>query len=157
MLKTIEDTLHKTCLIGLSYFNAQGEQLKQNILSGRVVSVDKEMGITIQLATGSETSDTVTSDKAVNNKSKEAHFILPTNLSCWFTAPKGEFHTSQKNVKIINPDYLVTWDIYQLKNKQSEAPHNKNQSAASIKIANIEDSEQQWWQWRPRAQVPNVG
>jgi len=137
MLKAIEDTLNKSCLIGLSYFNVQGEQLKQNILAGRVIEVDSEMGITIELST----SEPSTSN---NDKKQKANFILPIDLSCWFNAPKGEFHTSQKGVKIVNPDYLVTWDIYQTKQKQSESSDKP-------------DSEQQWWQWRPRTQSPNVG
>ena len=137
MLKRIEDTLNKSCLIGLSYFNVQGEQLKQNILAGRVIEVDSEMGITIELST----SEPSTSN---NDKKQRANFILPIDLSCWFTAPEGEFHTSQKGVKIVNPDYLVTWDIYQTKQKQSESSDKP-------------DSEQQWWQWRPRTQSPNVG
>ncbi len=132
MLKNIEDTLHKTCLIGLSYFNVQGQPLKQNILAGRVIAVDNEKGLTVAL---------LTDESPLKSSSQNAHFILPNNLSCWFTAPKGEFHTSQTDVKIINPDYLVTWDIHQLKNQPNKAQSNK----------------QQWWQWRPRIQAPNVG
>ncbi len=132
MLNSIEDTLHKTCLIGLSYFNSQGEQLKQNILAGRVIKVDKEMGITVELS--------------ANNQDKGVVFILPTDLSCWFNAPKGEFHTSQKGVKIINPDYLVTWDIFQTKAPEEGAYKEKPT-----------DGEQQWWQWQPRTVPPNVG
>ena len=73
MLKTIEDSLHKTCLIGLSYFNGQGEQLKQNILAGRVVKVDSDIGLTVELL--SNTHNT-------NSTEKPAHFILPSNLAC---------------------------------------------------------------------------
>jgi hypothetical protein len=146
MLRTIEDTLNKTCLVGLSYFDAQGEQLKQNIISGRVIKVDSEMGITIELPTlNNERNKKDSVDKSA--KSQTAHFILPTDLSCWFNAPKGEFHTSQAGVKIVNPDYLVTWDIYQLKDKQNEDKTKKT----------VQDSQQQWWQWRPRTQAPNVG
>jgi hypothetical protein len=141
MLKKIEDTLNKSCLIGLSYFNVQGEQLNQNILAGRVVSVDSELGITVELS-------------AIGHE-KPANFILPSNLSCWFTAPKGEFHTSQNGVKIINPDYLVTWDIFQTK---AQKPETKNQSQhSSTSSETVVDGEQQWWQWRPRTQSPNVG
>ena len=143
MLKNIEDTLHKSCLIGLSYFNAQGEQLKQNILAGRVIKVECELGLTIELST----SELSTSDLSTNNKTKVAHFILPTDLSCWFTAPQGEFHTSQKGIKIINPDYLVTWDIYQSKADEIDTQADDKP---------LQDSEQQWWQWRPRTQAPNV-
>jgi len=138
MLKHIEDTLNKSCLIGLTYYAVQGDELKQNILAGRIVKVDNEIGITVELTT--------------NDKNTGAHFILPTNLSCWFNAPKGEFHTSQKGVKIINPDYLVTWDIFQTKEQTA-----KEQGKGVITKSSPEDSEQQWWQWRPRTQPPNVG
>lgn len=127
MLNSIEDTLQKNCLVGLSYFNVQDELLKQSILAGKVIAVDKEMGITIALI-----------DKEMKVNDQSAKFILPSDLSCWFSAPQGEFHTSLQNVKIINPDYLVTWDIYQTKEHQNS-------------------NEQQWWQWRPRAEVPQIG
>lgn len=150
MLTTIEDTLNKTCLIGLSYFNVQGEQLKKNIIAGRVIKVDSEMGITIELSSLDSKPDNKYDNKTkVGNsaQSQHAHFILPTDLSCWFNAPKGSFPTNQADVKIINPDYLVTWDIYQLKDKQSEGKTKKD----------VQNNEQQWWQWRPRTQSPNVG
>ncbi len=145
MLTTIEDTLNKTCLIGLSYFNAQGEQLKQNIVAGRVIKVDSEMGITVELSDLDSKADN--KNKAGTAQNQQPHFILPTDLSCWFNAPKGEFPTSQTGVKIINPDYLVTWDIYQLKDQKNSEKTPKSS----------QDSEQQWWQWRPRTQSPNVG
>ena len=139
MLHSIEDTLNKTCLLGLSYFDVAGNQLKQTILAGTVVAVDNEIGITVLL------NQAETTEKSAKNK--DAHFILPTNLSCWFTAPQGEFHTSTEGVKIINPDYLVTWDIYQTK----EAKQNNSVSGAD------QDGEQQWWQWQPRTQAPSIG
>jgi len=131
MLTFIEDTLQKNCLVGLSYFNVQEKLLKQTILAGKVVSVDEEMGITIALF-----------DKNMTVNSQSANFILPSDLSCWFNAPKGEFHTTQADVKIINPDYLVTWDIYQTK-----ADENSSK----------QDGEQQWWKWLPRTEKPEIG
>jgi hypothetical protein len=150
MLKNIEDTLNKSCLIGLSYFNVQGEQLNQNILAGHIVSVDSELGITVELSS----SELPSNDLSSIDKGKGAHFILPSDLSCWFTAPKGEFHTSQSGVKIINPDYLVTWDIFQTKEQQTKL-HKKSQNKSSPE--KVQEGEQQWWQWRPRTQSPNVG
>jgi len=147
MLKKIEDTLNKNCLIGLSYFNVQGEQLKQNILAGRVVSVDSELGITVELSVSSPSS---------YGKGKGANFIVPSDLSCWFTAPKGDFDTSQKGVKITNPDYLVTWDIFQTKEQKTNT-QNKLQKSSPFYEKDVEEGEQQWWQWRPRTQSPNVG
>jgi len=131
MLNSIDDTLHKTCLVGLSYFNAQEEMLKQTILAGKIIAVDSEIGITIALF-----------DKNMSVNVQSANFILPCDLSCWFNAPQGEFHTSQENVKIINPDYLVTWDIYQTKADENSSMH---------------DGEQQWWKWHPRTERPQIG
>lgn len=125
MLKTLADTLDKTCLLGLTYFDLQGEVIKQSLLGGRVVSIDESQGITIALL--KEESDT----------SKQVEFIIPSNLSCWFKSPVGEFHTSHNDTKIINPDFLVTWDIYQTQSNASEG-------------------EQQWWEWVPRNSEPAV-
>lgn len=132
MLKTINDTLDKTCLLGLSYFNPKGELLKQTMLAGTVIATDKETGITVQLLRATDSNKQNTGEQ-----DKNANFILPTNLSCWFNAPKGQFHTSQTDNKIVNPDYLVTWDIHQTKDT------DKN-------------SEQQWWQWEPRTTPPGI-
>jgi hypothetical protein len=131
MIKNIKDTLHKYCLLGLSYYDAEGNFIKQNILAGQVIAVDKKQGITLTLQKNTRSSP-------------NANFIIPANLSCWFTCPQGEYHTSQENGKIINPDYLVTWDIYQTVKKPSEASEST-------------DGEQQWWQWHPRIQKPEIG
>lgn len=103
------------------------------MLGGQVIALDKENGITIELA-NAEKEKNKTSVKA----KKPAQFIIPSNLRCWFVAPKGEFHTSEHQVKMVNPDYLVTWDIHQTK-------------------ADKADLEQQWWQWRPNTVPPQIG
>jgi len=147
-IKTLNDTLQKKCLIGLTYFDVNGVQLKQTLLAGTVTSVDKEMGIKLNLLTlDSANNHDNKSTKKTRNKGKQAEFILPANTSCWFTAPKGDFHTSVDNVKITDPDYLITWDIYQ----------TKAQKTTDGITDNIKDGEQQWWQWRPRTQKPQVG
>jgi len=122
LLKNIHDTVNKSCLIALSYFDITGKTLKKSVLAGTVKSVDKETGIALQL---------------VSDTSSQAEFIIPCDLSCWFVAPSGEFHTSQSDMKVVNPDYLITWDIHQTK---SDTP----------------DGEQQWWQWQPRCIKPNI-
>ncbi|NQY87036.1 MAG: hypothetical protein HRT51_04675 [Colwellia sp.] len=50
-----------------SYFNVQGEQLKQNIVSGRVIKVDSEIGITIELSS---------LDKKVDNSAQSTHTLF---------------------------------------------------------------------------------
>jgi len=146
IIKNLNDTLQKRCLIGLTYFDASGKQLKQTLLAGTVTSVNEELGITLCLLKDNSTTHTKNKqDKS--GKDKDAEFILPGNLSCWFKAPKGDFHTSIENVMIINPDYLITWDIYQTKAQKTDDGVKDN----------IKDSEHQWWQWRPRIQKPQVG
>jgi len=136
MLKTPEDTLKKTCLIGLTYFDIDGKELKKQLLAGTVVAVDAEMGITIKLLSAGSSS---------NKSNKDANFIIPATLSCWFKAPKGEYHTSHEQVKIVNPDYLVTWDIYQTKAQSKHQDDDKQQEGV-----------QQWWKWYPRTEDPKV-
>ena len=144
MLVKIEDTLNKRCLIGLSYFNKQGEMVKQNMLAGVVKLVDKELGITLELLNDSN-------EKAdLNKKTKTAEFLIPAILSCWFVAPKGEYHTSHEKIKITDPDYLITWDIHQTK-AQTKAQTNSQDEGAKT------DQEHQWWEWIPRTVKPNVG
>mgnify|MGYP000061869487 FL=1 len=127
MLENLEDTINKRCLIALSYFSVDDQPLKQTLLAGTVKSVDKEMGITLSLDVESD-------------KKERPEFILPANLSCWFNAPKGTFSTSNPKIKIENPDFLVTWDIYQTKKPENE----------------VEEKEQQWWEWHPRTAAPQV-
>jgi hypothetical protein len=131
MLKNLEDTINKHCLIALSYFSVDNKPLKQTLLAGTVKSVDKEMGITLSLHTEQTSKPEIT---------EAPEFILPANLSCWFTAPKGKFTTSNPEIKIENPDFLITWDIYQTK-KPKDAK---------------EEGEQQWWEWHPRTAPPQV-
>ncbi|WP_206485516.1 hypothetical protein [Thalassotalea sp. G2M2-11] len=126
MITTIAQTVGKTCVVGLSYFDHQANLLKQTTLAGTVIEADTKTGITLALA-NNDTSATT----------QAAHFILPTALSCWFTAPKGDFHTSDKQVKISDPDYFVTWDIFQTKPSSN-------------------DGEHQWWQWFPRNTPPQI-
>ena len=73
----LEDLLLKTCVVGVSYFDLQGELMKQTQYAGQVVKVDAENGISIALRH---------SDPAV----AAADFIVPPNLAAWFEAPPGQ-------------------------------------------------------------------
>jgi len=57
----------------------------------------------------------------------------------------GEFHTSHEQVKIVDPNFLVTWDIYQTKS------HDKSQQGEKS-----QEGQQQWWKWYPRTEDPMV-
>jgi hypothetical protein len=138
MLKTPADTLKKSCLIGLTYFDIDGKELKKQLLAGTVIAVDAEMGITVKLLSKGKSKN---DDKDKNQGEKSANFIIPATLSCWFKAPKGEFHTSHDQVKIVDPDFLVTWDIYQTKKPENEK---------------AQEGVQQWWKWYPRTEDPKV-
>ena len=129
---TINDIVNKHCLIGLSYFNTKGELLKQSQLCGKVIKVDAEEGISVELLPGSKAPATK------NKVEKKAIFILPPTLSSWFTAPKGTYTDSETGTRIIDPEFLVTWDINQTKEHAEEGQH-------------------EWWDWQPRTTPPQVG
>ncbi len=118
----MEHLIGKTCVIGLSYFNVDGDPVKQNLLAGRVREANKDEGIKIELVSAGSTHGAI--------------FILPAETGCWFAAPPGRYHTSATTLE--NPDYLVTWDVYQT---QRQVP----------------EGTQQWWEWQPRLALPVVG
>ncbi len=128
MLHSIEQTLGKTCLIGLSYFDLDENLIKQSILAGKVKAAGHEKGIEVVL---------LTAELEVKKTPQAPVFIIPADLSCWFVAPKGNFHTSDARISLSDPDYLVTWDIYQTKQGKQEG-------------------EQQWWKWFPRTTSPQL-
>jgi hypothetical protein len=122
----LPDLLNKTCVIGLSYFSKDDQLLKQSQLAGKVITTDSDNGISVELQ-GQKTED-----------GKPAVFILPPTLTCWFNAPKGHYKSPETGVDIENPDYLVTWDIYQTTKDTPEGEH-------------------EWWEWVPRTVAPQVG
>ncbi len=129
----LNDLLNKTCLIGLSWFDRDGKLLRQSQLAGRVVAVDREAGISVELmATAKEAADSPDPQPQ-----KSAIFMLPADLSPWFRAPSGRYRDPDSGVAIVDPDYLVTWDVYQTRDDAGDGQH-------------------QWWQWSPRTAAPRV-
>ncbi len=106
----LEELLTKTCVIGISYFDVQGELMKQNQYAGQVVKVDAEMGISVQLRHSDATVPV-------------ADFILPPNLDAWFKAPPGQYRHAPSGVDMENPDYLVTWNVYRTREDTAEGQH----------------------------------
>ncbi|MFT3736250.1 MAG: hypothetical protein QM776_14725 [Rhodocyclaceae bacterium] len=121
----LTDLIRKTCLIGLSYYDRSGELLKQSQFAGEVVKVDAEMGITVSL-------------RHSDPDAKAAEFILPPNLDAWFKAPAGHYRHAASGVDIMNPTYLVTWNIYRTREDTAEGQH-------------------EWWDWVPNTMSPEVG
>ncbi|MES2934127.1 MAG: hypothetical protein V4805_11650 [Pseudomonadota bacterium] len=106
----LEDLLTKTCVIGLSYFDKDGELLKQSQYAGTVTQVDYELGISVQL-------------RHTDASIEQAVFIVPPNLDAWFKAPPGHYRHAPSGVDIENPDYLVTWSIYRTQEQKDDGQH----------------------------------
>ncbi len=68
----------------------------------------------------------------------EQCLTLPSALECWFHAPKGDYPIRGVSEPVHNPDYLITWDVYQTQSGVGEGTH-------------------QWWEWYPRTAPPQVG
>ncbi len=106
----LEDLLARTCVIGLSYFDLQGEPMQQTQYAGSVVKVDPEQGIWVRLRHSGVGVD-------------QPEFVLPPNLDAWFKAPPGRYRHTASGVDIENPDYVVTWDIHRTQNNTAEGQH----------------------------------
>ncbi|AWB68328.1 hypothetical protein C2869_18790 [Saccharobesus litoralis] len=91
--------LEKTVLVGLTYFDFKQEFIQQRQISGTVVRVTPQDGITLRFPDG------------------KTEFTLPSDLSCWFKAPEGRYFDQESNIEITNPDFLITWDVHQVQDK----------------------------------------
>jgi len=125
---TLHELMNKTCLIGVTYINVNGDTLKQAQYAGTVIEVDKEEGIKVRLMP----------IKGEHVETKETpNFHLPPSLDAWFLAPKGHYKNDEFNIDIDNPDYFVTWDVVKKKD-------------------DTEEGQQEWWEWHPRISPPSV-
>lgn len=82
----------KSAVVGLSYFDINGELLQQRMLIGTVVRVTPKDGITLR-------------------QNDEQEFTLPSSMAPWFVAPPGTYRSSEGD-SLDNPDFLVTWDVH---------------------------------------------
>lgn len=106
----LEELIAKTCVIGVSYFDTNGELMKQTQFAGQVLTVDAELGITVQL-------------RHTDASVQQADFIVPPNLDAWFKAPPGHYKHAPSGVDIENPDYLVTWNVHRTQENKPEGRH----------------------------------
>ncbi len=129
---TLEDLINKTCLIGVSYIDTNGDTLKEAQYAGTVIEVDAEEGIKVKLMA-------VAGDNKAEDLSKKEtpNFHLPPSLEAWFVAPKGHFKNAEHKIDIENPDYFVTWDVVKKKD-------------------DTEEGQQEWWEWHPKTTPPSV-
>lgn len=102
---TLESIAGKTIIVGITYFDLDGEILDQKQLAGTVSKTTEEDGITLL------------------DLKKESEFTIPSELSPWFVAPPGDYHDPISGQKVTNPDYLVTWDVYKTQENTPEGDH----------------------------------
>jgi|TARA_R110000772_G_scaffold41479_3_gene96317 hypothetical protein len=84
--------LDKRALVGISYYDINGDTLQQRMLAGTVVRVTAKDGITLR-------------------QSNKDEFTIPSSTAPWFIAPAGNYKTGDGEA-VNNPDYLVTWDVH---------------------------------------------
>ena len=125
---TLQELINKTCLIGITYINTNGDTLKSAQYAGTVIEVDAEEGIKVKLMA-------IAASPAANEQTPNFH--LPPSLDAWYIAPKGHFKNAEFNIDIENPDYFVTWDVVKKKD-------------------DTEEGQQEWWEWHPSGVSPRV-
>ncbi len=127
----LPDLLKKTCLIGLTYIDTNGDTLKSAQYAGTVIEVDEEEGIKVKLF----------KVEGFDESKETPNFHLPPSLDAWYLAPKGHFKDSEHSIDIENPDYFVTWDVVRKKDPNLEEG---------------EEGQQEWWEWHPKTTAPSV-
>lgn len=95
----------KSAVVGLSYFDINGDALQQRMLIGTVVRVTPSDGITLR-------------------QPNDQEFTLPSSMAPWFIAPKGSYRSSDGET-LDNPDYLVTWNVHRCQDK--DKPEGEHQ------------------------------
>ena len=125
---TLQELINKTCLIGITYINTNGDTLKSAQYAGTVIEVDAEEGIKVKLMA-------IAASPTANEQTPNFH--LPPSLDAWYIAPKGHFKNAEFNIDIENPDYFVTWDVVKKKD-------------------DTEEGQQEWWEWHPSGVPPRV-
>lgn len=118
---SLENLAGSKILLGIHYIDKNtNELLAQRVYGGSVLSADKDA---ISIGIGADTKDA---------------FNIPSDLSAWFVAPKGRYPIPHGEQVIIDPDYLVAWNVYRTQPKTAE------------------DGQHEWWEWRPCAEAPQV-
>ncbi|ROS01811.1 hypothetical protein EDC56_2259 [Sinobacterium caligoides] len=104
--------LARRVVVGLRYYE-HGRQtlLDEKLFYGVVVKVMEDDGIVIEVAPDS------------------TPFTLPSDISSWHLAPKASFVVPGLADDVVDPDYLVRWDIIR-------------------GAADVEAGEHEWWEWQ---------
>jgi hypothetical protein len=97
--------IDKRAMVGISYFDINGDTLQQRMLAGTVVRVTAKDGITLR-------------------QQNEEEFTLPSSMASWFLAPAGNYKSSDGE-SVSNPDYLVTWDVHRC--QDTDKPEGEHQ------------------------------
>jgi len=117
----LRNILDKVVVVGLAYFDTNNQVLQQRQVSGTVVRVTPNDGITLRFRDG------------------RSEFNLPSDTSCWFKAPKGSYSVEGDSEKVVNPEFLVTWNVCRVQDMSKK------------------EGEHEWWEWRPNTVSPSVG
>ena len=97
--------IDKRAMVGISYFDINGDTLQQIMLAGTVVRVTAKDGITLR-------------------QQNEEEFTPPSSMAPWFVAPAGNYKSSDGE-SVSNPDYLVTWNVHRC--QDTDKPEGEHQ------------------------------
>lgn len=92
---TFKSIIGKRILVGITYMDKNENIIKLEQFEGNIIDADANKGIIIE-----------------KTKSKEI-FELPPDLSSVKIAKPGEYRLRSTQEKVINPDLLTTWIMYE--------------------------------------------
>ena len=82
----------KYVLVGVNRFDSKENLIKTEQIHGEVLRISEDDGLTIL-------------------KSNDSEFSFPPILSCYQEAEKGIYTIKSTNEKIIDPDYVATFNV----------------------------------------------
>ena len=119
-MENINSYIGKTVLIGLTFFDSDGQKTGDDVGHGKIIRINKKEGIVVE------------------TEPERNEYKLPPDLKNLQKAPPGEFKESTTNIKITDPEFITFWEIHQVPSnkgggsnwkpgKKFEAPKEKPQ------------------------------
>lgn len=125
----IEDVLNKTCLIGLSYINTNGDLLKQAQYEVPLSQRIRKKALLL--------SSTPLKVQRKVRSPRRRNFTFMLHQMFGLQRLKATHKNVEYHINLENPDYFVTWN-------------------AVKKEDDTEEGQQEWWEWHPQSQAPRV-
>ena len=92
----------KTILVGLTYYDEQGEVLEQTQFHGEILEAHESNGVRI------------------HDQRAQSERTMPPRLDAIFPAPPGTYREYSTQESVENPDFIAMWHITKVKESEDD-------------------------------------